>query len=607
MNLRYLRPRIASGILTAALALTSTGCAGPIASDFVLTAERTDFVRTGDYTEAVAFVRAVERASPWVRVVSMGTTPEGRGMPLVIVSCERAFTPAQAAATGKAIVLINNGIHSGEIEGKDASLQLLREIAITQTHASLLDHVILLIVPIFSIDAHERSSHYNRINQNGPEEMGWRCTAQGYNLNRDFIKADAMEMQHWLRMYHAWRPHFWFDTHTTDGADWQYDVTFVAAFGPEAPEPITNWVKGKLHPHLLRTLAEDGHCPQLFFDMRDRLDPSKGITSGFGGFAPRFSTMYGAITNRPSLLVETHMLKPYGTRVRATHQLIVRSLELINAEPAKLIDAVREADDEASRFADPRFISPPVPLATVADDKDEGEPITFKGFAHAMQSSEAAGGSYPKWDQSQPIDIPTKIFTKAVVSESVRPPRGYLIPPQWTDVIERLELHGLRVKRLKQPVVAQVEIYRFADVHWSERPFEGRHMLTFKTTKSSEKRRYPAGSAVVMLDQPMSRVAVQLLEPDAPDSLVRWGFFDTIFEQKEYFEDYCMAPIADAKLQSDESLRGEFEAWLNENPDRANNARARLQFFYQRSPYWDENKDVYPIGRYFGLPDDFQL
>ncbi|GMU32506.1 MAG: M14 family metallopeptidase [Planctomycetia bacterium] len=606
MNALPSRPRIAFTIVIAGFALTWPGCAGPAASDFVLTAERTDFVRTGDYAEAVASVRAAEQASPWVRVVKMGTTPEGRDMPLVIVSRERAFTSEQAAATGKAIVLINNGIHSGEIEGKDASLQLLREIAITKTHASLLDHVILLIVPIFSIDGHERSSRYNRINQNGPEEMGCRCTAQGYNLNRDFIKADALEMRHWLRMYHAWRPHFWFDTHTTDGADWQYDVTFIAAFGPEAPASIAGWVKDKLHPHLLRTLAEDGHCPQLFFDMRDRLDPSKSIASGFGGFAPRFSTMYGAITNRPSLLVETHMLKPYGTRVRATHQILVRSLELINAEPAKLIDAVRAADEEASAFADPKSDPHVVPLATVGDEKDEGEPVIFKGFAHTMQSSEAAGGSYPKWEPAKPIDVPTKLFTKAVVSESVRPPRGYLIPPQWIDVIAKLELHGLRVTRLKRPLVTNVEVYRFADVHWSERPFEGRHMLSFKTTKSSEMRRYPAGSAVVMLDQPMSRVAVHMLEPDAPDSLVRWGFFDTIFEQKEYFEDYCMAPIADAGLQKDESLRGEFEAWLKENPDKADNVRARLQFFYQRSSYWDENKDVYPIGRYFGLPGDFQ-
>lgn len=584
----------ACGLLAAIL---MTGCSNRSHFDFKTAAERSEFRRTGDYREAVEFIREVENASTWVRTISIGRTPEGRAMPMVVVSRERAFTPEQAKATGKAIVLINNGIHSGEIEGKDASLQLLREIAVTQERANLLDHVILLIVPIFNIDGHERCSRYNRINQNGPEEMGWRCTAQGYNLNRDFIKADSEEMKCWLRMYHAWLPHMWFDTHTTDGADWQYDVTFVAACGPETPAPIATWVRDKLHPHLLETLQADGHCPQIYFDMRDRLDPSKGITSSFGGFAPRFSTMYGAITNRPSLLVETHMLKPYGTRVHATHRLLVRTLELINSEPSALIDAVHQADDMAISNTQNVFKTENIPLATTGDDKDEGEPVTFKGYGHVMKSSEATGGEYPEWQHEQPVDIPTRRYSKAVISSTVRPPRAYIIPPQWTSVIERLKLHGIRIHRLKTPVVEQVESYRLSDVHWSERPFEGHHMLTFKTTKISEKRRFIAGSVVVKLDQPMSRLAIHLLEPEAPDSLVRWGYFDTVFEQKEYFEDYAMAPIADEMLEKDASLGSEFKEWLRDNPEKANDARGRLDFFYRRSPYWDENKDLYSVAR----------
>ena len=574
-----------------------SGCATGADFDFTTTAERSDHLRTGDYSEMVEFVLAAEQRSPWVRVLSMGTTPEGRMMPLVVISKERAFSPQTALGTGKAVVLITNGIHSGEIEGKDASLQLLREIVITKERSALLDQVVLLIIPIFNIDGHERCSSYNRINQNGPEEMGWRCTAQGYNLNRDFIKADAEEMKHWLRMYHAWKPHFWFDTHTTDGADWQYDVTFIAAFGPEAPAPIAGWVREKLHPHLIQTLTDDGHCPQLFFYLANRLDATKRCSPGVWGFAPLSSTMYGALTNPPSLLVETHMLKPYKTRVRATHRLLVHALELINADPTSLIDAVAASDKEATYFSDREGQAPRVPLAVAPDDMDDGEPVTFKGLEYTLEMSEAAGGEIPRWDTSRPKDVPTQLHTRGVVSESVAPPRAYLIPPQWTDVIERLKLHGLRVDRLAKPVVAQVETYQFSDVHWRERPFEGRHMLTYKTTKVSEKRHFASGSALVVLDQPMSRVAVHLLEPDAPDSLVRWGFFDTIFEQKEYFEDYAMVPIADRMLSESPALREEFSEWLKANPDAANNPRARLDFFYRRSPYWDANKDVYPVCR----------
>lgn len=575
------------------------------AARFTTTAERTNYIRTGDYEEAMTFCRDAERASAWVRVVQMGVTPEGRAMPLVIVSRERAFSPKAALASGKAIVLISNGIHSGEIEGKDASLQLLREVAITRERADLLDHAILLIVPIFNIDGHERRSPYNRINQNGPHEMGWRCTAEGFNLNRDFMKADAVEMKAWLRMYHAWRPHFWFDTHTTDGADYQYDITFLAAFGPEAGEAVGAWTRDRLNPHLLRTLEEDGHCPQLYFDMRDRLDPAKGIDAGNGAFAPRFSTGYGAITNRPSLLVETHMLKPYEVRLRATHRLLVRTIELINTDHAALIAAVAAADEDAEMMA--QSAADRAPLTTVADPADPGRPITFKAFAHTLRRSEVSGADYPVWDRASPVDVPARVFTSSVVATTVVPPRAYIIPAQWSQVIERLELHGLRLTRLTEPVVLEVESYRFEDVRWAERPFEGRHGVSYRAVPIREERRFAPGSAVVTLDQPMSKVAVHLLEPDAPDSLVRWGFFDTIFEQKEYFEDYAMAPIADEMLQEDAALRSAFKKWCQDNPDAATKPRARLDFFYRRSAYWDQRKDVYPVGRLLTLPHDEQV
>ncbi|RIK63971.1 MAG: peptidase M14 [Planctomycetota bacterium] len=586
---------IGSGLACLVWMAAGGGCAGPAhTADLVTTAERTQYVETGRYDEAVAFCRAVEKGSPWVRVVSIGTTGEGRDMPMVIVSRERAFTPRAAAATGKAIVLISNGIHSGEIEGKDASLALLREVAVSRERAALLDHVVLLILPIFNIDGHERVSAYNRINQNGPKEMGWRCNAQALNLNRDFMKADAPEMRAWLRMYHAWRPHLWFDTHTTDGADWQYDITFLAAFGPEVPAPLAGWVSQRLHPHLLRTLAEDGHCPQIFFDMRDRLDPAKGIDAGNGGFAPRFSTSYGAITNRPSLLVETHMLKPYETRVRATHRLLVRSLELVNADTKALIDAVAAADREASGVAS-AGPSGRIVLSTAPDKADPGEPITFKGYAVTMEHSPAAGGVYPVWHHDRTVDTPTRTYTRAAPAATVEAPRAYIVPPQWTEVIERLALHGLELTRLDAPRTLEVESYRFEDVVWAARPFEGRHGLTARAVPIRETRTYPAGSVVVRLNQPMSRVAVHLLEPEAPDSLLWWGFFDAIFEQKEYFEDYAMAPIADRMLRESPALAAEFAEWQQAHAEAG--ARERLEFFYLRSAYWDSRKDVYPVGR----------
>src|SRR5262245_13126740 len=158
-------------------------------------AERSLWKQTSDYEEMMRYCRSLEAGSRWVKLETIGRTGQGRDLPMLILSKDRAFTPEAARATGKPIVLIQNGIHAGEIEGKDASLMLLRDLAALHRKDALLDSVIVLVVPLFSTDAAERRSHWNRINQNGPDEMGWRHTPIGLNLNRDYMKLDAPEMR----------------------------------------------------------------------------------------------------------------------------------------------------------------------------------------------------------------------------------------------------------------------------------------------------------------------------------------------------------------------------------------------------------------------------
>lgn len=558
-------------------------------------AEESDYHRTSTHAETIKYYQQLQTASPWVLVREFPySTGENRPFHTIIVSTDRLEKPDTPRNPDKALLLIVNGVHSGEIEGKDACMALVREICITKKHASLLTHIDLVILPIFNIDGHEMRSKYNRINQNGPDEMGWRCTAANYNLNRDYMKVDTQEMRAFLRLFHQWKPHLWFDTHTTDGADFQYDVTFAAAIGPENAPSVADYVNNRLHPHLLKTLAEDGHTPGIFFEMRDRMDPAKGIDANLG-FAPRFSTGYGAIMNRPSILVETHMLKPYKVRVKATYDLLLRTLELVAADPMTLISAVKKGDEYAANLYKDEKAR--VVLATSQPADDEGTPMVFKAYQVSTKRSEASGAEYPVWDRSKPIDVSTKFFSKFTVARDVKPPAAYIIPPQWKDVIQRLRFHGIRTESLTDGTTLEVGTYKFTDARWKERPFEGRHEVSFKTEPIRETRTFPKGSVVVRLDDPTAVVAVHLLEPDAPDSLVHWGFFDAVFEQKEYYEDYAMAPIADRMLAEDANLKKEFDAWLAANPDKATNARVRLDFIYQRSPYWDKRKDIYPIGR----------
>ncbi|GAG28993.1 unnamed protein product, partial [marine sediment metagenome] len=228
-----------------------------VPAEWLTKAERTEFRQTPRYDEAVAFCRRLAEASEWIEYRSFGKSGEGRELPLLIASKERVFTPQAARAAKKLVVLVQSCIHPGECAGKDASLMLLRDMAIGRTRSVLLDRVVLLVMPIFNPDGHERFGPYSRINQNGPEAMGWRVTSRNLNLNRDYMKADAVEMRAWLTVWNAWRPDLHFDNHTTDGGDWQYDVTFSADTHAVAAPPVAQWLDEVLMPDLFRTLEVD--------------------------------------------------------------------------------------------------------------------------------------------------------------------------------------------------------------------------------------------------------------------------------------------------------------------------------------------------------------
>ena len=205
---------------------------GDVAPEWLTKAEKTDFAETARYEETLAFCRRLAQASPLVDYQVRGISPEGREIPILILADDQAFTPDKATAAGKTVVFVNNCIHAGEVAGKDASLMLLRDIAIGGRHRQLLNNLVLVVMPIFNVDGHERFSPFSRINQNGPGEMGWRVTAHNLDLNRDFVKADAPEMRAWLWIFNDWRPHLHIDNHTTNGGDWQFDLALVFTSGP---------------------------------------------------------------------------------------------------------------------------------------------------------------------------------------------------------------------------------------------------------------------------------------------------------------------------------------------------------------------------------------
>ena len=577
--------------------------------DWTTPAEAGAFRTTPRYDETMAYLRRVAAAAPrQVKIETFGKTGEGRDLVVVIVSRDGQFDPGTVRRGDRPVVLIQNAIHAGEMDGKDACLMLLRDMVITGEKARLLDRAVLLIIPIYNADGHERFGPHNRINQNGPVEMGWRTQARNLNLNRDYMKADAPETRAFLRLWNRWLPNLFVDTHVTDGADYQYDTTYGLDAGPEVPQAQAQWRLEVLAPYLESSVAAAGQVIGPFVALKSESDPAQGMVTWQS--TPRFSTGYMILQNRTGILVETHMLKEYKTRVLGTYHLLRAVLEVVNRDADTLLRLDRDADAAtvaAGTAPEPRA---GVPLRLEPDGTSR--PFVYRGVEYRKSPSPISGAERIEYlGRPQDLTIPKQTGLK--VTRAVAPPRAYIVPAQWTEVIDLLEAHGLKVRRTAAAWEGEVETYRCDGQKWAPRPYEGRQVLLpaegaggseaspGRCVAVRERLAFPAGSAVVPLDQRAARVAMHLLEPEAPDSIMAWGFVNAIFEQKEYAEAYVMEKLAPQMLAGDPALKAEFESRLASDQEFAASPQARLEFFYRRSPWWDRRIGLYPVGRLASL------
>ncbi|HXV14493.1 MAG TPA: M14 family metallopeptidase, partial [Candidatus Krumholzibacteria bacterium] len=300
------------------------------ADDWSTEFERTGGRLTSTYAQTIEYCRRLDKASKWIRFESFGKSGEGRDLPLLIVDKNGDFSAERAHKRGKAIVFVQAGIHSGEIDGKDAGLILVREMAITRERADLLDRITLVFIPIYNVDGHEHVQPYNRVNQKGPENAGFRATATFLNLNRDYMKADAPETRAWLSLWNRWDPDFFVDCHVTNGADYAYVVTYLMEVFANADPGVAAWSRDRFVPELEPRMRESGFPVVHYVEFRRDHDPASGLKTWAS--TPRFSTGYVALANRPALLVETHMLKDYATRVTGTHAILQRTLEIVGEQ-----------------------------------------------------------------------------------------------------------------------------------------------------------------------------------------------------------------------------------------------------------------------------------
>jgi len=614
--------RTGFGLVAAAVLLRGAGLAQTVASprlmdapkaveckvqdEWATPAEKSCYAETPEYAGTMAYLRRVEAAVPkQVKIETFGKTGEGRDLNILIVSRDGVFDPTAIHAAKRPVVLVQNSIHAGEMDGKDACLALLRDMVITKSKAALLERAVFVFIPMYNADGHERRSRYNRINQDGPLEMGFRGNGTNLNLNRDYLKVEAPETRAFMMMFHRWLPDFFVDDHVTDGADYQYDVTFTIDDGPNLPSGTARWVDDVAAPALEKYVDAHGHlAAPTYINLVNDNDPAQGL--GFNDDPPRYATGYMTLEGRPGMLVELHMLKDYKTRVTGNYELLAGLMELVNRDADQLIALNAAADKEAEAMGSHPLSNVKYPLAL--GWSGQTTPFLFRGYKYTRELSAVSGAMWVKYShESWNVSLPFQTGYKVTAETTL--PAAYIIPAQWKKVIDVLAAHQMEMTRTTAAWTGDVETYRCAGMRWQDQPFEGRHP-TFNGEATHdpgkfgscvlvrEKLSFPAGSVVVRLNQRLSRVAVQWLEPAGPDSAMQWGFFDAIFEQKEYGEAYVLEQLAREMMERDPRLKAEFEKKVARDPAFAGNPYARLEFFYERSPWYAANRvGLYPVGR----------
>lgn len=552
-------------------------------------AERSGYRVTGRYEEvgrlAAAFVARWPHAA---RTFDFGTTPEGRPLHALAVSTAGVLTPQAARERGLPVLLVQGGIHPGECDGKDAGFAELRDLLLADS--PLLKAALVLFIPVLSPDGHERFRAWNRPNQNGPEEMGWRTTAHNLNLNRDYTKAAAPEMQALLRLLNEWDPLAYMDLHATNGADFEHDIS-IQVEPIYAGEPMLHASGTALRDGILQRLAAQGSLPLPFYpSLVNADDPASGFV--VDAYGARFSTGYWAWRNRFTILVETHSWKDYPTRVRITRHSIRALLELSARHGRDWLHEVEAADAAAMRLGG----------QPVAIDYRNGEHVTeieFRGYAYTRTPSAISGALATRYDPKTPAiwRVPLRDSIEPAVVERA-PTGGYVVPAGYADWLgAQLALHGITFVRLEGARTLALETFRAERATLSAKTFEGRTKLAIEGGWKPETRELPSGSLFVPIGQRGARLLMTLLEPKSPDSYAAWGYFNGHFERVEYLEGYVAEQVAAEMLAADPALAAEFARRLDTDPAFAADPSARLDFFYRRHPSWDERWNLYPVYR----------
>ncbi len=572
-----------AGFALAGTALVSLLYAQPSS---LLTPFERDSNTTATYLETIAYYEQLAGQYPQLQLQKHGDTDAGFPLHLAVLSMDGSFTPEAARLSGKQVLFINNAIHPGEPCGVDASMMLMRDILQKEERQPYLDQLVILVVPFYNISGGLNRGSYSRANQNGPQAYGFRGNARNLDLNRDFIKCDSRNAQTFNRIFAQWQPDVLVDTHSSNGADYQYTMALIASQRDKLSPPLSAYMEDNLLPALYDGMAEAGWDMTPYVYARDT--PDKGI-AGFLDL-PRYSSGYAALHHCIGFITEAHMWKPFPDRVRSTYtflSLLIKEMYVQRKPLQEVRKAARMQTLQQDTFA-----------INWALDFSRVDTITFKGYEARYKRSKVTGMERLYYDRSEPYEKEIPYFKYYKPASSVVSPVAYIVPRAYSEVVERLRWNGVELKPLTEDVMLELEMYYIRDFETVESPYEGHYLHSgVEVEKKVMPWPYRKGDLVVFTHQPARPYIIATLEPQAADSYFAWNFFDGILMQKEYFSSYVFEDKAAELLEQDPELREALEKQRQEDAEFARSARAQLDFIYKRSLYYEPTHRLYPVGR----------
>jgi len=539
---------------------------------------------TATYHEAIKHYELLDKTYEQAKLLSYGNTDFGKPLHLLVLSKDKVFDPIAIRKSNKRILLINNGIHPGEPEGIDASMMLARDLL----KGNLLPKdVVICIIPVYNIDGSFNRTGTSRANQNGPMAYGFRGNSKNYDLNRDFIKTDSKNSHSFQEIFNIWQPEIFVDTHTSNGADYQYVMTLIPTHKDKLNPILSGYMTKTMLPSLYKEMKKVGYEMIPYVNSVEET-PDAGIT-GFLESA-RYSTGYTTLHNTIGFMPETHMLKDYDKRVDATYQLLQIYIAIVVRDAKIIGENKQKADEETAKQAE-------FPIEWTLN-KNISDDLEFKGYAAKQKPSEVSGLDRLYYDRNEPYTKTIKYWNTYEPSVTITKPAAYIIPKAWDKIIDLLKLNNVKVQQLQKDTQIDIESYYITDYKTVSAPFEGHYLhSSVKVNPAKQTLQFYEGDYVVYTNQPANRYIIETLEPQAMDSFFNWNFFDAILGMKEHFSAYVFEDTAAELLKKNPELKKKLDAQKAQDSGLSKNAEAQLDFIYKNSDYYEKTHSRYPIAR----------